>query len=127
MKRLYIMAFFILKTIISKSGVKDKPEINAYYLISLCQGINLLSIYNILRTIYKSIDNLSLSFFIHVLIFFVPPILMNYLFFIRSERYTVLIKEISDKPISPKWSFIFVMTYLVFTIFFYAFSNWVNV
>lgn len=126
MRQLYIMTFYFLKTIISKNGVKDKPEINAYYLISFVQGLNLVSIYNILKSIYKSLNYLEPSLFIFILIFFVPPLLINYLFFIRAKRHKVLIKELFDKPISPKWSLIIVTTYFVFTIFLFAFSIWAN-
>jgi drug/metabolite transporter (DMT)-like permease len=126
MKHFYILFFCTLRTIISKNGVKTNSENNAYYLMSLLEGINLLSIFNVLKSLSESINNFELSFFFCAFIFFVPPFLFNHLFFIRKNRYEILINEIIDEPISPSWFLIAVGTYLIFTIFFFGFSLWVN-
>jgi hypothetical protein len=126
MRQLYILFFYFLKTIISKNGNKTDPEINAYYLISFIQGINVLSIFNLLKVISKTINHIELSFLSHVIFFFVPPLVFNYFFFVRAQRYKILIEKISNEISSPKYYFVIISGYLILTIFLFGFSIWVN-
>lgn len=126
MRRIYVLYFCILKTVISKYGNKTDPEINAYYLISLIQGINVLSIFNLLKVISKTINHIELSFLSHVIFFFVPPLVFNYFFFVRAKRYRILIEKISNEISSPKYYFVIILGYLILTIFIFGFSIWIN-
>lgn len=126
MRQLYILFFYFLKTIISRNGNKTDPEINAYYLISLIQGINILSIFNLLKVISKTISHVELSFLSHVIFFFVPPLVFNYFFFVRAKRYKILIEKISNEISSSKYYFVLILGYLILTIFLFGFSIWVN-
>lgn len=126
MRQLYILFFHFLKIIISKNGNKTNPEINAYYLISLIQGINLISIFNILKSISKSINHLDFSLLFFVITFFAPSFLFNYLFFLRENRYKLLIAKISNEFKSPKYYLAIIIGYLVLSIFLFGFSIWVN-
>lgn len=126
MRQLYILFFYFLKTIISKNGNKTDPEINTYYLISFIQGINVLSIFNLLKVISKTINDVELSFLSHVIFFFVPPLVFNYFFFVRAQRYKILIEKISNEISSPKYYFVIISGYLILTIFLFGFSIWIN-
>lgn len=119
------MVFFILKTIISKNGNKENPESDAHYLISLLQGINLLSVFSILKSTSKSIDRIDVTFLFVATVFFIPPLFLNYLFFMRNNRYVTLFKGIGNIN-SPRYYFTITLSYLVFTILFFGFSIWIN-
>lgn len=127
MKQLYILIFYTLRAIISKNGIRINPEINAYYFISLIQAINLVSIFNFLKPILDPIKKFEPTFISFIIIFFLPPFMFNYFFFIKSNRFEMLKKEIIYISISPKWVLVIISFYIVFTILFSGLSLLVNV
>ncbi len=127
MRELYGFIFYSMRSIISKNGIKTKPETNAYYLISLFEGINMVSVYNLLKSINKSINDYELTLFVFVIIFFSPFFVFNYFFFIKDSRFKVLIREGDYKSKSSLNQLIIVGAYVIFTILFFGFSIWVNV
>jgi hypothetical protein len=127
MKQYYVQFFYILKIIISKNNSRAKSEVNTYYLISLFQGINLLSIYNIFKSVNTSLSALDSSFFSYVIVFFAPPLLINYYYFIKNERFIKLIEEnVFNKNVS-KYAAVIIILYLILTPFFFGISIFVNV
>lgn len=123
----YIQIFYILKIIISKNNSRAKSEVNAYYLISLFQGINLLSIYNIFKSMNISLSALDSSFFLYVVVFFIPPLLINYYYFIKNERFIKLMEgNMLYKRVS-KYLIVIVILYLTLTPFLFGISIYINV
>ncbi|KAF0232588.1 MAG: hypothetical protein FD181_3860 [Prolixibacteraceae bacterium] len=126
MSQYYIQFFYILKIIISKNNYRAKSEVNAYYLISLFQGFNLLSIYNIFKSINISLSALDSSFILYVVVFFAPPLLFNYFYFIRNERFIKLMKgDMIYKRVS-KYFMAIVILYLSLTPLFFGISIYIN-
>lgn len=127
MRQYYIQFFYILKIIISKNNSRAKSEINAYYLISLFQGFNLLSFYNIFKSVDISLSVLDSSFILYAIVFFAPPLLINYFYFIKNERYIKLMKDDIFYKRASKYLMVIVLLYLTLTPLFFGISIYINV
>ncbi len=128
MLRYYVAFFHTLKIIISKNNSKGNPKINAYYLISLFQGINFLSIYNILKSFIDSLNNIEMTFIFYVFTFFVPPLILNYIVFLKkSGKEIIFDEEFVFKDVNIKKLLFFTGIYFAFSIIFYGVSILVNI
>ena len=126
LKEQYILFFYVLKSIITKNNPRSNSEMNAFYLLSLFQGINLLSVYNVCKSIFDFFDGINSSFIIFVVVFFLPPFLFNYFFLIRKQNFKSLINNILIKNTNIKTIFIGVGIYLILTSLLFGCSIYLN-
>ena len=126
LKELYILFFYVLKSIIAKNNQRSNSEMNAFYLLSLFQGINLLSVYNVCKSKFAFFDSINSSFIIFIVVFFLPPFLFNYFLLIRKQKFKSLINNILIKNTNIKTFFIGVGIYLILTSLLFGYSIYLN-
>lgn len=103
----------------SKYRERTEQVLDAYYIISMLQGVNLLS----LLLLSSAIFSYSLSSRIILIGIFCLPLLLNYFFFLRRGKIKIILTVdgfIKTNKLKPK---IYIIWYSVITIVFMALSG----
>lgn len=97
---------------------RGEPYEIAYWWISFLIGINLASILMLIK--YFIGFNIGIGKFIFIVVFFLPPFILNYFIFLKRKKYRKLIIEV-------KTSYKGFIYYMLLTILFFMATGYINI
>ena len=96
---------------------KGEPHEIAYWWVSFLVGINLVSAMMLISGIFDF--KIRIGTFVFIILFFLPPFIFNYYFFINKNNR----KVVNGRKVSSKWF----VCYMLFTVLFFVITGYLNI